>query len=139
MLLAISLAAILSAASNPATCATAQVEVRFALGSAALSNRGRETLDGISKIARSARTGVSRPQIFMRSETDLTGDHRSNDYLAKRRGLAVQHYLEGHGLRLMGYTIEIPFPVIEEGEPRLPDAARRRVVVQLNPQCRPYL
>ena len=121
-----------------AACPTAQVEVRFALGSAALSQRSRQILDGISEIARSSRTDGA-PQIFMKSETDLTGDHLFNDRLAKRRGLAVQHYLENQQLRGIGYTIEIPYPPMVEAELRVPDAARRHVIVQLNPQCRPYL
>ena len=121
-----------------AACPTAQVEVRFAPGSTGLSQRSREILDGISKIARSARTGGA-PQIFMKSETDLTGDHRFNERLAKRRGLAVQHYLEAQQLRGIGYTIEIPYPPIVEAEFRVPDAARRHVIVQLNPQCRSYM
>lgn len=140
MYLAIWTAAAILRSAYSAACATAQVEVRFALGSAALSKRSRETLEGISSIARSAAAAdAAPPQIFMKSETDLTGDHRFNDYLAKRRGLAVQHYLERQGLRRIGYTIEIPYPAVAGGERRVPDPTRRRVILQLNPQCRPYL
>lgn len=111
--------------------------VMFASGSADLTPKGKQILDGLLKELNSS--GHSSRKIRVDGHTDdepiqrTKGQNHSNWELAGKRALAVLHYLEGHGvsgnrLSFGGYGQYRPF---DKGKSNAAKAKNRRVEIVL--------
>ena len=111
--------------------------VMFASGSADLTPKGRQILDGLLKELNSPRYAGQKIRVDGHTDDEpiqrTKGQNQSNWELAGRRALSVLHYLEGHGvsssrLSFGGFGQYRPF---DKGKGNTAKAKNRRVEIVL--------